>query len=75
MINHCDLKVKFIFCSYFFLRCSFLSLFVAYLIFYYRPYRKVVVIGAGYIAVELAGILGVLGSETHLFIRQNRVSF
>eukprot|EP00112_Aurelia_sp_Birch-Aquarium-sp1_P016383 Seg371.3 transcript_id=Seg371.3/GoldUCD/mRNA.D3Y31 product="Glutathione reductase mitochondrial" protein_id=Seg371.3/GoldUCD/D3Y31 len=35
--------------------------------------KKVVVIGAGYIAVELAGILGVLGSETHLFIRQNRV--
>eukprot|EP00795_Rhopilema_esculentum_P016487 gene16487-7905_t len=35
--------------------------------------KKVVVVGAGYIAVELAGILGVLGSETHLIIRQNRV--
>ena len=38
-------------------------------------YRKTVVIGAGYIAVELAGILGVLGSETHLLIRQNRVFY
>ena len=36
-------------------------------------FSKVVVIGAGYIAVELAGILGVLGSETHLLIRQNKV--
>eukprot|EP00923_Selenidium_pygospionis_P030949 GHVN01054999.1.p1 GENE.GHVN01054999.1~~GHVN01054999.1.p1 ORF type:complete len:517 (+),score=98.48 GHVN01054999.1:948-2498(+) len=31
--------------------------------------KKVAVIGAGYIAVELAGIFGSLGSETHLFFR------
>ncbi|CEP00678.1 unnamed protein product (mitochondrion) [Plasmodiophora brassicae] len=30
---------------------------------------KVAVVGAGYIAVELAGVLNGLGSETHLFIR------
>jgi len=35
--------------------------------------RKVIIIGAGYIAVELAGILGILGAETHLVIRQNKV--
>jgi glutathione reductase (NADPH) len=29
--------------------------------------RKVAVIGAGYIAVEMAGILHGLGSETHLY--------
>lgn len=34
---------------------------------------KVVVIGAGYIAVELAGILSSLGSETHLVIRFEKV--
>ena len=33
-----------------------------------RP-RRVAVVGAGYIAVELAGILHALGSETHLFFR------
>jgi len=31
--------------------------------------KKVAVIGAGYIAVELAGILGALGSNANLFIR------
>lgn len=31
--------------------------------------KKVAVIGAGYIAVELAGVLKLLGSETHLFTR------
>lgn len=31
--------------------------------------KKVAVIGAGYIAVELAGVLNLLGSETHLFTR------
>eukprot|EP01114_Cavostelium_apophysatum_P004916 TRINITY_DN1538_c0_g1_i3.p1 TRINITY_DN1538_c0_g1~~TRINITY_DN1538_c0_g1_i3.p1 ORF type:complete len:500 (-),score=170.30 TRINITY_DN1538_c0_g1_i3:71-1570(-) len=31
--------------------------------------KKSVVVGAGYIAVELAGILHALGSETHLIIR------
>lgn len=35
-----------------------------------RP-KKVAVIGAGYIAVELAGVLGSLGSDTHLFVRGN----
>ena len=29
------------------------------------------VVGAGYIGVELAGILNGLGAETHLFIRRN----
>ncbi len=36
-------------------------------------YRKTVVVGAGYIAVELAGILGTLGSDTHLLIRYDNV--
>lgn len=31
--------------------------------------KKVVLVGAGYIAVELAGIFQALGSETHLMIR------
>eukprot|EP01068_Selenidium_serpulae_P017092 Selendium_serpulae@DN6347_c0_g1_i3.p1 len=31
--------------------------------------KKVAVIGAGYIAVELAGIFNALGSDTHLFTR------
>ncbi|KAJ8602249.1 hypothetical protein CTAYLR_003628 [Chrysophaeum taylorii] len=31
--------------------------------------KKVAVVGAGYIAVEMAGILHALGSETHLFFR------
>ncbi|KAJ6258429.1 hypothetical protein Dda_6469 [Drechslerella dactyloides] len=31
--------------------------------------KKVALVGAGYIAVELAGIFNALGSETHLFIR------
>ncbi|PWY69676.1 glutathione oxidoreductase Glr1 [Aspergillus heteromorphus CBS 117.55] len=30
---------------------------------------KVAVVGAGYIAVELAGVLGAVGVETHMFIR------
>lgn len=37
-----------------------------------RP-QRVAVVGAGYIAVELAGMLGALGSETHLFIRYDHV--
>lgn len=32
--------------------------------------KKVAVIGAGYIAVEMAGMFHALGTETHLFIRQ-----
>ncbi|KAK6337689.1 Glutathione reductase [Orbilia brochopaga] len=31
--------------------------------------KKVAVVGAGYIAVEFAGIFNALGTETHLFIR------
>lgn len=34
-----------------------------------RPDR-VAVVGAGYIAVEIAGVLHALGSETHLFVRK-----
>ncbi|KAG8622838.1 hypothetical protein KVT40_009349 [Elsinoe batatas] len=33
--------------------------------------KKVAVIGAGYIAVEMAGMFHALGTETHLFIRQD----
>lgn len=33
--------------------------------------RRTAVVGAGYIAVELAGVLNALGSETHLFVRQH----
>ncbi|QQX80471.1 glutathione-disulfide reductase [Shewanella sp. KX20019] len=33
--------------------------------------KRVAVIGAGYIAVELAGVLHSLGSETHLFVRKH----
>lgn len=32
------------------------------------------VVGAGYIAVELAGILQTLGSEVYQFIRYDKVS-
>ncbi|KAK6050261.1 pyridine nucleotide-disulfide oxidoreductase [Cooperia oncophora] len=35
--------------------------------------KKTVVVGAGYIAVELAGVLGNLGSDTHLLIRYDKV--
>jgi len=35
--------------------------------------KRVAVVGAGYIAVELAGVLHTLGSETHLLIRQDKV--
>jgi glutathione reductase (NADPH) len=34
--------------------------------------EKVVVVGAGYIAVELAGVLNGLGSETHLVVRKHQ---
>lgn len=37
-----------------------------------RP-QKVGIVGAGYIAVEMAGIFHHLGSETHLFIRHDKV--
>lgn len=35
--------------------------------------KKVVVVGAGYIAVELAGVFNTLGTETHLVIRHDEV--
>ncbi|WOT05372.1 glutathione-disulfide reductase [Shewanella youngdeokensis] len=33
--------------------------------------KRVAVVGAGYIAVEVAGVLHTLGSETHLFVRKH----
>lgn len=33
--------------------------------------KRVVVVGAGYIAVELAGVMHALGSETHLVVRKH----
>lgn len=33
--------------------------------------KRVAVVGAGYIAVELAGVLHGLGSDTHLFVRKH----
>ncbi|TKI07200.1 glutathione-disulfide reductase [Martelella alba] len=33
--------------------------------------RRVAVVGAGYIAVEIAGVLNALGAETHLFVRRH----
>ena len=36
-----------------------------------RP-ERVAVLGAGYIAVELAGVLHALGSETHLLVRRHK---
>ncbi|CED84647.1 glutathione-disulfide reductase [Phaffia rhodozyma] len=35
--------------------------------------KRVAVVGAGYIAVELAGIFHTLGSETHIMIRHDRI--
>ena len=35
--------------------------------------KRVAVAGAGYIAVELAGVLHTLGSEAHIFIRHEKV--
>ncbi|KAE9552584.1 hypothetical protein FO519_004201 [Halicephalobus sp. NKZ332] len=35
--------------------------------------KKTVVVGAGYIAVEIAGVLAELGSETHLLIRYDQI--
>ncbi|XAO25500.1 glutathione-disulfide reductase [Cryptococcus bacillisporus CA1280] len=35
--------------------------------------KRVAVVGAGYIAVELAGVFNTLGSETHLVIRHNQL--
>lgn len=35
--------------------------------------KQVAVIGAGYIAIELAGVLNALGTTTHLFVRGNQL--
>lgn len=35
--------------------------------------KRVAVVGAGYIAVELAGVFNSLGTETHLIIRKDKV--
>ena len=37
-----------------------------------RQPKVAALVGAGYIAVELAGMFNALGTETHLFIRQDR---
>lgn len=34
--------------------------------------KRVAVVGAGYIAVEISGVLHSLGAETHLFVRKDR---
>lgn len=34
--------------------------------------KRVAVVGAGYIAVELAGVMHALGSETHLLVRKHK---
>ena len=34
--------------------------------------QRTAIVGAGYIAVELAGVLHALGSQTHLFVRRDR---
>lgn len=44
---------------------------VGFLRFVVRTLEQVAVVGAGYIAVEMAGILHALGSETHLFFRRD----
>lgn len=33
--------------------------------------KRVAIVGAGYIAVEISGVLNALGCETHLFVRQH----
>lgn len=35
--------------------------------------KRAVVVGAGYIAIELAGIFNALGAETHLLIRRDKI--
>ncbi|KAI9569021.1 hypothetical protein HD554DRAFT_2204738 [Boletus coccyginus] len=35
--------------------------------------KRVAIVGAGYIAVEFAGVFNSLGTETHLFIRRDKV--
>ena len=38
-----------------------------------RQPRRVAIVGAGYISVEMAGMFHALGTETHLFIRHDRL--
>jgi glutathione reductase (NADPH) len=33
--------------------------------------KRIAVVGAGYIAVEIAGVMNALGAETHLFVRKH----
>lgn len=40
---------------------------------FFFPDRRSIIVGAGYIAVEMAGILATLGSKTSLIIRQTGV--
>lgn len=35
--------------------------------------KRVAVVGAGYIAIEMAGMLNALGTDTHLFIRKDKL--
>lgn len=35
--------------------------------------KRVAVVGAGYIAVELSGVFNTLGTETHLIIRKDQI--
>lgn len=43
-----------------------------YVVFLKEQPKKVAVIGAGYIAVELAGVFQSLGTDTTLFVRRDR---
>ena len=43
-------------------------------IFLHASNRRSVIVGAGYIAIEMAGILHTLGSDSTLVIRKDKVS-
>lgn len=49
----------------------FLKVFTVIIWYFY--FRKTVVVGAGYIALEIAGVLAALGSETHMLVRYDQV--
>jgi glutathione reductase (NADPH) len=38
-----------------------------------RPPKRIAIVGSGYVSVELAGVLNSLGSQVHVFMRQQRV--
>uniref|UniRef100_A0A8C4S4Z9 Glutathione reductase n=1 Tax=Erpetoichthys calabaricus TaxID=27687 RepID=A0A8C4S4Z9_ERPCA len=50
---------------------SFILMFLCFLVL--SLCRRTVIVGAGYIAVEMAGILSALGSKTSLILRQEKV--